>query len=136
MHSIAARSLKRFLEDQCRIFDATSGAATLNETTFEVTFPPEAILYEGACDVQVAQRSRDADEGGGEDVRLSEYVVHIPEDGPAPRPGSVILILESDDQSLIGVEVEVVRAETATSRGLRSLIARRRRAFGQHGDLG
>lgn len=110
--TIARRTITRHLTDRCRIVDAPDSVGSLNESTFEVTFPAGAVIYEGPCKIHDRQSQRQRFEGH-EDLQVGEVGLKLPGTWTAGllRVGQIVTMLDTDALDLADdcVEFEIIR---------------------------
>lgn len=129
-NNLARRAVGRFLRDTVRITEAEwTGQGTVDPVTLAVSFPAAAELYEGPGSVR-ATASTLAIEDGGDRLEADEITVSIPATVDADiRPGCKVVVVDSEDWTLHGVDFEVRSVEPGGGLMTRRLQCRRLQSY-------
>lgn len=130
-HTTARKALKRSLKDTCVISEPPSSQGVLNESTYDVTFPDGAVVYQGKCKIFDRQSLRLQD-GGFEDLAVDETGLKIPVGSASLlRVGQLVTVTpgeDSPDQAEV-LEFTVGRLMPRTHKLSDRLVLRRRVAY-------
>lgn len=123
MHEYARRQIRdRFMTDTCQIVDIhTDERGTLNESTYEVTFDAETVVYDGVCLIEpdLSPRSERSD---GQDLQVSQFLVSIPAETGGVRLGMEVRPTVTSDPLATGLVLVIVRTVMGSDEMARELV--------------
>lgn len=127
MHDYARRQIRdRMMTDSCQIVDiGTRARGTLNESTYEVTFDPEVVVYDGVCLIEpvLAPRSERSD---GQDLQVSQYMVSIPAETAGVEIGMELRPTTTGDPSATDLVLVITRVLMGSDEMTRELVCQDR----------
>ena len=104
------RLAESLMTSTCTIRERGTEPVTDPET-FEVTFPPGAVVYSGKCRVRPAGREAQTGTSGGAEVFTFDYLVSVPFSVADVDEGHLLTVDASPDPALVGVSLEVQKVD-------------------------
>jgi hypothetical protein len=128
--SLATRTIeRRILVDRVRVTGPrATGEPTMDPVTLALTWPRPAELYDGPGGVRRLASSNQITDGQ-ELVEADEVEVKIPAWVAGVRPGALVMVRDSQEPDLIGVELVVRSAEAGSLLLTRRLVCLRVQAL-------